>query len=294
VRNKFVSFSGQQDLKILIDDSIIVKSEPDVLLIENNGVDKICNLFMELLVTKVKDSSLCEWVVPNFSTTTETARLAGVVVLFSTMKQYFKFTCTVLCGIPQFTLRGTVADWENIEQRIKRLLEFDHPYLRNWYSMLAPILRQFTESAKGNIDINFWQQIVKYQRLGSGSQQGLNGWASVFSVFDCEGNWMGEIDNGKTWPNIQLEAISTGICSVPLKIITISHEYNCQLLAGHGSFAVLNKNTIKPCIDWGLIDIHHEEKAKLRGKLKAEKELQQLKQKYNMLQNPQAVFFNRK
>ena len=264
MREKFVSFPGQKTLVVKTGGSLATANWT-----------QLCDMFSEKLVANIEDPSIREWVIPNFSTTTPTHRLAGCITLFSAMKTYFRYRAVFMCGIPKITIEGTVLDWEDIECRAKRLMKFDNQLLRQWYMMLAPILTQFTESVRGNVDINFWQRICKYEPIGSGGQKGLNGWASVFSVFGESGIWMGEIEKGFTWPNINIPSLATGICSVPISINDNGEEYNCQLLAGHYSYVICDRNALKPNVGWALIDVDFDKKQEIEKR----KNLEHLKSK---------------
>lgn len=72
----------------------------------------------------IKDPSVADWVIPTFSTTTPTDRIVSSVSLMATLQNFFDYKFMLLCGIPNVTLLGTPADWQQLRTKIDRLLEF--------------------------------------------------------------------------------------------------------------------------------------------------------------------------
>lgn len=99
-----------------------------------------------------------ELVAGRFSGTNSDAAVAFDITLMDAMKTYFDYWAGIICGIPEITLEGTPEDWQQIEERAARL----EPYGLDWWLKdLQPILAEFTQTAKGNPDRNFWKSIVK-------------------------------------------------------------------------------------------------------------------------------------
>ncbi len=59
-----------------------------------------------------------------------------------------------------------------------------------WHELLARVLDKLVESAQGEDCLEFWDTVISNVRAGSGSFDHLNGWASVFCVFNSEGKWI--------------------------------------------------------------------------------------------------------
>ena len=234
IRDRFVSFKDKKEL--------VVRTSGELA---TANWHQLCQSMSNQLVKYVKDPFVREWIVPNFSTTTPTHKIAGLITLFSTLKHFFNYTLVFMCGIPQFTLQGTIADWEDIQRRFDRFLEFDCPDLHKWHATLAPVLRQFTEAAKGNIDVHFWQCICKCTPIGSGGQQELTGWAAGFNFFDASGK-------SREGSVLLTSEIASGVCSVPIHIDDNGVPGDYKLVAGHSSYAIVNKNTLQPNVEWSL------------------------------------------
>ncbi len=94
----------------------------------------------------------------NFSTTTPISRTVSHVVMMDAFKQYFDFAILSICGIPEVTLLGTVADWQSIRDRVREMARYD---LEWWTARLLPICDEFIDTAAGNPSLAFWQCIYK-------------------------------------------------------------------------------------------------------------------------------------
>lgn len=224
----------------------------------------------EQIAKNIKDPSVKEWVIPSFSTTTATDRVVGAIALMSAMKKFFSYKFSLCCGIPKVTLEGTVADWKNLEQRAARLLEFDvkSSLLRKWLALLAPVLAQFSLSAEGKPNLEWWNRVCSDHGGGSGPSY-LSGWITVFCVFDDSGKWVGDQRSvqhymGKAlcdvhqvfapegWPILDTNDIPSGCCSVDLTIDDNGKEYKCSLTAGHSAMLVPDEVTVRPGVEWSL------------------------------------------
>lgn len=244
-RKQFVNFDGKKELVVSINGSI--RSAPYDIF-----VAKMTEKIHENLV----DGTVKDWILPNFTTTTQNDFLSCGVIFMATMKKYFEFTFCLMCGIPNITLEGTVEDWENIQKRLEKLKAYK---LEKWYDMLKLILDQFVAAKKGNVKKDFWNRICHHTGGGSGPTF-ISGWLTAFAVFDEEGIWK---DCGEeTWPKIDIDKIPSGIVSVDVNIADSDTEYEGIMFAGHIATEVLEDQfTLKPQIGWGIaLKLNLEEK----------------------------------
>src|SRR5207302_1169823 len=125
-----------------------------------------------------------EWILPDFSTTTEKDRLIGGIALMGALKMYFEYEFILSCGIPKVTLDGTLDDWKLLRKKADGILLYgkDEPDLLKWHSILVPILDEFVESYQGNVRKDFWDQIAVTKYVGCGSKE-LTGWILAFVPF---------------------------------------------------------------------------------------------------------------
>lgn len=254
LRDKFVTHQGKKELNVGMSGNLYTCDYA-----------RWCHFITDEIVKNVKDPSIREWVMPNFSTTTEKEKLVGAAVLMGTMKQFFGYKCTLLCGLPEVTMLGTVEDWEKIQSKAHRLLEFDckEEYLSKWYVMLEKVLEKFTESKRGRPDVVWWNRVCSNFSGGSGPSY-LSGWITVFSVFNEKGTWIGgqrsvelyaqqrwhaEAGAPEGWPVIDSNQIPSGCVRMDVIVDDNGTEYKCELSAGHGGCLVVDDTTVKPNIE---------------------------------------------
>jgi len=153
----------------------------------------------DLLKENVKDPQLCEWIMAEFSTTTVVDRTVYAIEMMATMKKYFSYKFSLLCGLPGVTLEGTKADWSDLLSRISKLETFgDEP--KTFAQMLRSVLTRFVRSfdvfssSSGNeeekADLReFFNKIAHHDGGGSGPTF-LSGWITAFCPWNADGEWM--------------------------------------------------------------------------------------------------------
>eukprot|EP01132_Coremiostelium_polycephalum_P004553 gene4553-5673_t len=252
LRNKFVDFQGKKELEI--------KSEGNLF---NAPYDQMTVRMAELLSKNIRDPSLASWAIPTFSTSTPTDKIIGSIALMATMKKYFTYKYSLLCGLPKVTLKGDVQDWKEVKERCKRLKQFDagDRKMKKWLKLLLPVMDQFIATASGHPDSKWWNQIANHVGGGSGPTY-LSGWCTCFCVFDDDGNW-NNLNSVHTdtlegilkspWIYVNTMSIPTGFLSVPIKINDNGVEHNAEIYAGHFSAHVPDPTTIVPQLDWCII-----------------------------------------
>ncbi|KYR01706.1 hypothetical protein DLAC_01715 [Tieghemostelium lacteum] len=254
LQSLFVDFQGQRELVLRLDNASLTVAP----------YDSIVHLMSDMIAENIKDETLRQWVIPGFSTTTDSDRVVGGIVLMSTMSQYFKYRVEMECGLPKVTLEGSVEDWENLYQRTQRLLQYDNPtsggYMKKWVLMLNPVLQQFIQTAQGRPNTEWWNRISNYISGGSGPTW-LNGWITCFCVFDHKGTWIGDTKSIITdedeyyhteWLFIDTQNIPPGYLTVPLKVVDNQIPFQTRLYAGHLT-SDINQSTITPRLDWFII-----------------------------------------
>jgi len=131
----------------------------------HNYADFANRMVDEEMAKNLKDESIAEWIIPNFTTTTPTDRVCACISVMSAMQNFFNYALGGGCGLPQVTLLGEVGDWEILRAKIDRLLEFEiegQSYMQKWHSLLAPILEKLVESASGSPDLHFWETVIRH------------------------------------------------------------------------------------------------------------------------------------
>ena len=256
LRDRFVEHKGQKGLNVKTDGTLFTANYPD-----------LCKRMTEQIGNNMKDPTIKDWVIPNFSTTTHTDKVVGAIVLMASMKSYFSYKFTLCCGLPKVTIEGIEEDWVELQNRAKRLLEFDNSslgHMTKWYKMLDPILQHFTDSVKGKPDIDWWSRVCNKIGNGSGPRY-LSGWITTFCVFNDSGQWIGgdftkesygEVitnpnnDCGQGWPIINCNEIPKGFVQVDLVIDDNGTEHKTELLAGHMSTYLQDRYSVRPHVEW--------------------------------------------
>ena len=145
-----------------------------------------------LMQKHIVDPALREWILPDFSTTTDLDTIVGAITMMSTMKAYFSYEFQLMCGIPCVTLEGEKGDWEKILVRLEKLKQYG-VQTTAWYHLLVPVISRFVKAfddPHGTENIDFWQRVAHFDGGGSGPTY-LSGWITAFCVFNAEGKWIG-------------------------------------------------------------------------------------------------------
>lgn len=154
--------------------------------------DELLNTFDNMIAERTKDN-LADVMRADFSTTDKTTRIVSQMTLMSSVKAFFDYSVIYIsCGIPNITIEGTPDDWEKVLNKTLQLRKYDLDW---WVDDLVPILNEFINASKGNINKVFWQNIVKKDRpekfVGGGCSWDrpteLDGWFLKFMPYDKKG-----------------------------------------------------------------------------------------------------------
>ncbi|KAL9616385.1 MAG: hypothetical protein Q9160_008739 [Pyrenula sp. 1 TL-2023] len=231
MRSTFVAHQGKKALDI------------EGAILSGRKFDAFANKITEVLGKSVKDRSVIDWIMQQFSTTTDDDRITAGIIMMATFQSYFTYFDASTCGLPSVTLLGTREDWVQILHAIERLAGFgEEP--TTWLSLLKPIISHFVRSfdKPTSIDIiNFWQRIADYRVGGSGGDF-LSGWLTAFCFWDEKGNCtqkdrygMLQLD-GINYAPLDWDDVPPGWASVPVEIDLDENGgatiRKCRLLAG--------------------------------------------------------------
>mmetsp|Transcript_31528 Transcript_31528/g.36779 ORF Transcript_31528/g.36779 Transcript_31528/m.36779 type:complete len:403 (+) Transcript_31528:150-1358(+) len=250
LRDEFVDFKGKKELVIKMGGTLFTA---DFGSFAKRMVD-------EQICTNIKDPEVTEWLLPNFTTTTDTDRIVASVTIMSTLQAYFEYSCCLSCGIPNVTLLGSSEDWHLLRQKLDRLLQYDiratggkdvDPVMEEWHKLLSKVIDEFIKSVEGNPNLKFWDTVAHHIGGDSGPSY-LSGWVTVFSCFKKNGQWQGDTSEYNLWPKIDTAHISGGAVSVPVKLDDNGTEYEANMTAGQVVYEVLGtkSDTIQPRSNW--------------------------------------------
>lgn len=271
LRDKIVDHEGQKELEVKAGGTIY---SVDFGWMSVQMLDKISE--------NIKDPTLREWFLPGFSTSTIVDDVSAAAMAMCSFQAYFTYKFSLLCGIPQITLLGTVEDWTALRQKVERFVEFDDAektMSTKWVPLLRSIVDNFVESSqngsKNNMD--FWDSIVSHKRVPAGcaDRNDLTGWISTFTIFNERGELYANMEPEEGhWPQVQLDDIYHNIATCPVKIDDNGVKYNSTMYVGQMAydFVIDEASTdlpptvvesistqdgkmrlVKPRNDWGLV-----------------------------------------
>ena len=99
LRDHFVSHKGKKEL--------IVKTIGTRFTVDFGYLAKQMTI---LIGRNVVDPKLRQWIMPDFSTTKDTDRVIGAILMMGAKQKYFSYRMCCMCGIPSVTLLGTKED----------------------------------------------------------------------------------------------------------------------------------------------------------------------------------------
>ena len=257
----YVNNNAEQMRPLLVshDDikTLTVVSEHD-LLNEPDQVDwqEIMDAF-ESQIDYYTKNDVAGLIVADFSTTGPTEKIASQITLMEAVKSFFEYRVMYsVCGIPDVTLIGTPEDWRKVREKASKLKDFGLDW---WVNDLDPILEQFVRASEGDVDVKFWQNMVKKLRPGEVRMAScspydntitkFDGWFLKFYPFDMEGRTPREIEFH--------HPMLPEVVKTPFKYIvkdidgTTIKEYNMELWAGFFGMTQDPENgALTPKIGW--------------------------------------------
>jgi len=242
LRTLFVAHPGKKELTV---EQI---ADPD-----RADYGRFARQMSDTISKNVNDPTLVPWIIPNFSTTTDTDRASAAVLLMGAMKKYFSynFACSA-CGIPSVTLLGDRADWVDLQGRIDRIPELKGETIE-FHRLLKPIARHmvlsFDEPASAAV-LDFWRGIACWEKpyyMGSGAvpDDKITGWITTFCFWASAGhrnhfsvNGDRHCIDGVAYGSLDEGSKTAGWAAVPVKVVTkdlngqILDTRECRMVAG--------------------------------------------------------------
>ncbi|KAI2721080.1 hypothetical protein DTO012A7_5290 [Penicillium roqueforti] len=240
LRSFFVSHEGQKALEVI-----------EVGTIHSADFGALALRMTRLIEKSVVDEELRTWIMPDFSTSTESDNVVAAILMMGALQKYFSFKVSLTCGIPSVTLLGERKDWENIVKKLEKLYQLgDEP--ARFAQLLRPILNHFVASfdTPNSPDVlSFWSRCAHKHSMGSGPDY-LCGWVSAFCFWGEDGKLLcAESIHSSSSPNFQtqntewgLDAVlsrridtddvPSGFASVPVTIDDNGVVYDAVMLAG--------------------------------------------------------------
>jgi hypothetical protein len=255
LRQNFVQHEGKKRLEVVADHMKMSGGiDPDSGSSAEAWEQTIFSSFSEQIKQHIGEK-VHSAVVGDFSTTTATSRAAHEITLMSAMKHYFSYGMSTCCGIPNITLLGSEEDWVAVRTRAEALGELMTPTFRKlWMPFLLPVLDEFVESYRGQVNHGFWQSMVKLRHKGgSGARSVVSGWIQI--LFPYLGS--GELNRGlHPWQEMYFHGpkpddIPAVISSAPVDWNYYGTTYNLHFQAGFtGCTQDPADGTLTPVMGW--------------------------------------------
>lgn len=242
LRSFFVAHQGQKELE--------VKAGGNIHTVDFGA---LARRMTELMSANVVDPELRPWIMPAFSTTTETDKVVASIVMMGALQKFFSYKFTLMCGIPSVTLLGVQADWQEILHRLEKLPNLGAEATQ-FYNLLKPVLTRFVRSfdcPDSSETKVFWQKIA--HRSGGSGPTYLSGWITAFCFWDQDGKSMyapnGIPPSGPVNPRprgqnagccldntfyhcVKIDNVPSGHSSVPVKLDDNGVFYETIMVAG--------------------------------------------------------------
>jgi hypothetical protein len=276
LRAYFVAHEGKKEL--------VVDISPYPL--DNIDMGKFAQEMTLEIEKNVVDVKLRDWIMPDYSTTTDNDRSVAAVVIMGAVQEYFDYELYAGCGFPSVTLLGERSDWEDILHRVLKLPKYGCQ-TTEWSQLLVPVLKHIImafDSPNSQKVKDFWLRACHSAgKDGYEDFETLSGWITAFCFWTKDGkrnrvfsdNEM--VDHGKEtkladrkrlildgiiYPIIHPGQIPTGVVSVPviIKDLTTRLEHKTTMVAGSVGMTATSEDggvdgtTVQPRSGWWMLE----------------------------------------
>lgn len=253
------NYEQLKDQVFVSEDVKTIKIRDDKLIDKNpedwgNLIFSYCDSVKKYTRNNIGDAAL-----KQYSTTGKKEQIAFGVTLLESVKKGFKFEAKSLCGIPEITLEGTTADWEQLKKNANAFRKFG---LENWINNLDPVLEQFINASKGEIDSVFWQRL--YKTSMKYNEEYISGWMLKFFPYIKEsGNLYNPDESKKFFLNpytkdddycfseLSTENLPDGLATIEIEWDKMGNIIQLEAVAGFTAIEQDAKTlSLKPYISW--------------------------------------------
>lgn len=242
LRSFFVAHEGREELEVFGIGTIKTVDFGPLTVRMTKEMDK-----------HIVDPDMRQWILPDFSTTTQTDTVTAAVLMMGAMQEYFSYKMILCCGIPSVTLLGEKDDWIKIQDRLDKLPQLG-PEPEQFTKLLKPIMEYYIRSFDVPDDPevrSFWTRIA--HQNGGSRRHYLSGWITAFCFWDAGGKCLyntpeGAVntnDRSKSYPTspgcnidgtlyhrVDTNDIPSGYVSVPVTVDDHGRLYKTRMMAG--------------------------------------------------------------
>ncbi|KAF3070595.1 hypothetical protein GL218_00096 [Daldinia childiae] len=243
LRPFFVAHEGQKKLQVVERGTITTVDFGELAIRMTDEIKK-----------NVVDPDLTAWIMPDFTTTTDTDRVTAAVLMMGALQKYFKYFLLLTCGIPSVTLLGEREDWVKIRRRLEYLPRMGKEpalFAKLLTAVLDYFIRSFDEPTSPAVQ-SFWSRIA--DRQGGSGVEYFSGWITAFTFWKVNGECMytsplvpfesytpdthGCNLDGTVFHIIDMADIPDAFASVPVTVNDNGVIHETRLVAGSIGMAV--------------------------------------------------------
>ncbi|KAK8098770.1 uncharacterized protein PG998_012011 [Apiospora kogelbergensis] len=263
-----------EDLRSLF---VVHEGQKKLTVVDYNSVDcadfgRMAQEMTNRIQENVIDPGLRDWVLPSFSTTTDTDKVVGSVLFMGAMQKYFSFSMCMLCGIPSVTLMGEIDDWKDILARLDKIDQMGAEPA-HFATMVRAVVRMFVRSFEepaAAVVVDFWNKIAHRVAGGSGPTY-MSGWITAFCFWDENGqpkrhsqgisrddsNAEKEFPYSVCFTRVDISKIPSGFASLPVTVDDNGDKFKATMVAGSVAIQASPSgilNTLQPLSGWWIYE----------------------------------------
>ncbi|KAI9295587.1 hypothetical protein K502DRAFT_335075 [Neoconidiobolus thromboides FSU 785] len=223
---------------------------------EDNPWQEVFPEFVDGINGKV-NNTLSQLISKPFSTSDKVAVAVTALTIMDLYKNYFTYSVTTMCGIPEIGLLGTVEDWEDLIDRSQKVLnQFED--LKYWTEELIPVLNEFVKVKKNNSNVNkeFWTSF--YKPSGGSGGPFIRGWINVFYPYlqadkdYVQNQYINWKQDYGMFSGLTYDQIPVGFTKTPFTWNYYNEKFKMNFIGGFlgTKKSTINQNHIEPAISW--------------------------------------------
>lgn len=243
LHSKIIGFEGKKELRYRNDSFVKDQPNPWSMLLSS----------MARQISENTNGPLHSLLTKPYSTTRQIHTIAANGMLMDACSDYFAYTMTTQCGIPEFHFTGTKQDWKDLFTRCEQLKYYG---MSKWYHVLQPILSEFMNvTLNGIFNTEFWCDMYKIDGESGGPY--ISGWVNQLYPYlnnDVQNHYLYNAATS-SMEGITTAEFPSGLSSVPFKWQYEHRIFNMELVVGAMGVQQDPKDrSISPAYGWAIID----------------------------------------
>lgn len=227
----------------------------------NNDWQGVFPEFSQKIADKVGDFH--KLLSPKFSTSDSLSLAVASLTIMDIFKNYFEYTMTTMCGIPEIALLGTHNDWVELKEKVSKILNRVKG-LDFWKKELVPVLDKFiiaTASDNTPESDSFWSSL--YKPSGGSGGPFIHGWINVFFPYlqNIEGfapnPYLAWYEPPSMFSGLTYDKFPVGFTQTQFTWNYLSEIFNMVFVGGFLGAEKVSSSFVAPSLSWVVL---HESK----------------------------------